>query len=232
MANRSPEINARSDQPFRYKPAQLSRAFLAAVAICYALLAGLHTVQDFDLGWQLATGRWVVQHHHVFSADVFSYTASGQPWIYPVLSGIIFYLAYLAGGYALLSWMGALACAGTVTLLARRQRLIGCILAVVAVPLIANRTQPRAEMFTPILFAAFLTLLWQHYRGGQARLWLLPILMVGWVNLHLGFVAGLAICAGYVLLEILDLPFLLNAMPRSVACDKRARGWPRQSLPL
>jgi tetratricopeptide (TPR) repeat protein len=207
MANRSPEINARSDQPFRYKPAQLSRAFLAAVAICYALLAGLHTVQDFDLGWQLATGRWVVQHHHVFSADVFSYTASGQPWIYPVLSSIAFFLSYLAGGYALLSWMGAITCAGTVTLLARRQRLIGCILAVAAVPLIANRTQPRAEMFTPILFAAFLTLLWQHYRGGQARLWLLPILMVGWVNLHLGFVAGLAICAGYVLLEILDLLF-------------------------
>ena len=196
---------------------------MVAIAICYALLAGLHTVQDFDLGWQLATGRWVVQHHHVFSADVFSYTATGQPWIYPVLSSITFYLSYLAGGYALLSWTGALASAGTVTLLVRRQRLIGCILAVVAVPLIANRTQPRAEMFTPVLFAAFLTLLWQHYRRGQARLWLLPIFMVGWVNLHLGFVAGLAICGGYVLLEILDLLF---PKKRQAALTRLHRAWP------
>jgi tetratricopeptide (TPR) repeat protein len=227
MATRLPESKARSDQPFRYNLAQLSRAFLAAVAICYGLLAGLHTLQDFDLGWQLATGRWVVQHRHVFSVDVFSYTANGQPWIYPVLSGITFYLSYLAGGYVLLSWMGALACAGTVTLLVRRQRLIGCILAVVTVPLIANRTQPRSDMFTPILFAAFLTLLWQHYRSGHARLWLIPILMVAWVNLHQGFVAGLAICGGYVLLELLDLPF---AAKREAGLARLRRAW--QSLAM
>jgi Tfp pilus assembly protein PilF len=227
MATRSPESSVRSDPAFRYGPAQLSAAFLAIVALAYALLAGLHTVQDFDLGWQLATGRWVVQHRHIFSTDVFSYTAAGQPWIYPVLSGIVFYLAYLAGGYALLSWTGALACAGTVALLVRRQSLIGNALAVVAVPLIANRTQPRAEMFTTILFAAFLTVLWRYYHVGQARLWLLPILMVGWVNLHLGFIAGVAICSGYVLLEVLDLPFPAK---RRAVLARLQRAWPWLAL--
>jgi hypothetical protein len=55
------------------------RLFLAlgAIALVYAFLAGLRTVSDPDLGWQLATGRWVAQHHHVFSTDVFSYTACG-----------------------------------------------------------------------------------------------------------------------------------------------------------
>src|ERR1039458_486188 len=207
MATRSPESSTRLDKESRHTAVQLSGWLLAVVAIAYALLAGLHTLQDFDLGWQLATGRWVVQHRHVFSTDVFSYTAAGQPWIYPVLSGVAFYLLYLTGGYALLSWLGAIACAGTVALLLCRRSLIGSALAVVAVPLIANRTQPRAEMFTTILFAAFLSLLWRHCRRGRSPLWLLPILMVAWVNLHLGFVAGLAICAAYVLLEVLDLPF-------------------------
>src|ERR1035441_792814 len=207
MATRSPESSTRLDKESRHTAVQLSGWLLAVVAIAYALLAGLHTLQDFDLGWQLATGRWVVQHRHVFSTDVFSYTAAGQPWIYPVLSGVAFYLVYLTGGYALLSWLGAIACAGTVALLLCRRSLIGSALAVVAVPLIANRTQPRAEMFTTILFAAFLSLLWRHCRRGRSPLWLLPILMVAWVNLHLGFVAGLAICAAYVLLEVLDLPF-------------------------
>ncbi|MGA3317387.1 MAG: hypothetical protein ABSC64_13225 [Candidatus Korobacteraceae bacterium] len=96
---------------------------LAAIAIIYAFLAGLRTVSDFDLGWQLATGRWVAQHHNVPSTDVFSYTAQGEPWIYPVGSGLVLYAVYLLGGYALISWIGALACVATVTLLLRR----GCV---------------------------------------------------------------------------------------------------------
>ena len=90
--------------------------FLWAVALVYAFLAGLRTVTDWDLGWQLATGRWIVQHHQIPSTDVFSYTASGQPWIYPVGSGLIFYAIYQIGNYALLSWLGAAACVGTVAL--------------------------------------------------------------------------------------------------------------------
>src|SRR5580698_5482784 len=146
MSIRSPETSRQPDVKLLSSTSRLSAWLLAVVALVYALLAGLHTLQDFDLGWQLATGRWVLQHHHTFSTDVFSYTAAGQPWIYPVLSGVVFYLVYLAGGYALLSWMGALAGAGTIALLLRRGSMIGSILAVMAVPLIANRTQPRAEM--------------------------------------------------------------------------------------
>ena len=227
MATSTPESTARSGQRFRYNAAQLSTWFLSAIALAYAVLAGLHTLQDFDLGWQLATGRWVLQHRHVFSTDVFSYTAAGQPWIYPVLSGIAFYLTFLAGGYALLTWIGAIVCAGTVALLLRRAGLIGCVLALVAVPLIANRTQPRAEMFTTILFAGFLTLLWQYHQTGRAPLWLLPILMAAWVNLHLGFVAGLAICGAYVLLEVMEFPF---AATRAAALDRLLRAWPWLAL--
>src|SRR3989442_142721 len=41
-------------------------------------------------------------------------------------------------------------------------------------------------MFTTVLFAAFLSLIWENFQTGRARLWLLPVLMVAWVNLHLG----------------------------------------------
>lgn len=205
---------------------------LAAIAVIYALLAGLHTVQDFDLGWQLATGRWIFQNHQLFSTDVFSYTAHGAPWIYPALSGIIFYVIYLAGGYALLSWAGAVASAGTVALLLRRDNVATSVLALIAVPLIANRTQPRAEMFTTLLFAAFLALLWRHYRSGEqhagrSRLWLLPILMIAWVNLHLGFVAGLGLCGAYVVLELLELP---SRKKRAAARTRLQHAWPWLAL--
>ncbi len=232
MSSPPSERSSSADSPPRSATARYAAPFLAAIALIYALLAGLHTLQDFDLGWQLATGRWIIQHHHILSTDVFSYTANGSPWIYPVLSGIVFYLSYLVGGYALLSWMGAAACAGTGALLLRRDSVATSALAIIAVPLIANRTQPRAEMFTTILFAAFLSLLWRHYRIGhqnthRSPLWLLPILMIAWVNLHLGFIAGLALCAAYVLLELLDLPFPAN---RPAVRARLQRAWPWLAL--
>jgi tetratricopeptide (TPR) repeat protein len=211
---------------------------LLVVALAYAFVAGLHTVTDSDLGWQLATGRWVAQHHAIPSTDVFSYTAQGEPWIYPVGAGLLFYAAYLLGGYALLSWLGAVACVGTVALLLRRGSAVSALLAVLAVPVIADRTTPRADMFTVVLSAAFLTLLWQQHEMlpplqrtktghsvalGRAPLWLLPILMVAWVNLHLGFVAGLALVVIYVLIEGLEMVWPER---RQAAIDRLRQSWP------
>jgi hypothetical protein len=178
---------------------------LSAVALTYAFLAGFRTVSDFDIFWQLATGRWVAQHHTIFSTDVFSYTAQGQPWIYPVGSGLLFYITFLLGGYVLLSWLGAIACVGTIAFLLRRGSAITAVLAIVAVPAIAARTAPRADLFTVVLFAAFLSILWEQYEGGPGKLWLLPFLMLAWANLHLGFLAGLALAGLYAAAEAMRL---------------------------
>ena len=111
------------------------------------------------------------------------------------------------GGFALLSWMGAVACVGTVALLLRRNSGVGAAIAILAVPVIALRTTPRADVFTVVLFAAFLSILWEQHRTGAARLWVLPLLMLAWVNLHLGFVAGLGLVLAYIVTELLDAGF-------------------------
>jgi tetratricopeptide (TPR) repeat protein len=196
---------------------------LGLVAIGYAFLAGLRTLTVTDLGWQLATARWIVQHHEIPSTDVFSYTVPGQPWVYPVGSGLLFYGAHRLGGYTLLSWLQAAACAGTVALLVWRRSLVSAVLGILAVPMIAIRTGARADMFSVVLFAAFLVLLWQQHGGGRARLWLLPILMVAWVNLHLGFVAGLALVAAYVMVEALDM---VCRERREAAAARLRNSWP------
>jgi len=198
---------------------------LAAVVLVYAFIAGLRTVSDFDLGWQLATGRWVAQHHSVASVDIFSYTAQGEPWIYPVGAGLFFYAAYLLGGYSLIAWVGALACVAAVALLLRRGTVVNAAIAVLAVPLIALRTTPRADMFTVVLFAAFLSILWENYRTSHARLWLLPLLMLAWVNLHFGFAAGLGLIGAYVGVELLEM--VTDSLRRASALQRlrSAAGW-------
>ncbi len=204
---------------------------LTVLALLYAALAGLRTVGDPDLGWQLATGRYVVQHREIPREDVFAYTIPGKEWIYPPFSGALFYGAYLLGGFAALSWVQALACAGTVALLLRGRvvaaspdRIGTAALAIVAAPAIAFRTIPRADLFSTVLFAAFLALLWQYHRSGHAPLWLLPALMLAWVNLHLGFIAGLVLVGGYVGLELLELPFV-GRRADAVGRLRRAAPW-------
>lgn len=197
---------------------------LGAIALIYAFLAGLRTISDPDSFWQLASGRWIAQHHQVFSTDVFSYTAQGQPWIYPAGSSLFLYWMYVAGGYALLSWIGAFACAGTVALLLRRGSAATAAVAIVAVTIIAGRTAPRADMFTAIIFAAFLSILWENYQTNRALLWVLPLLMLGWVNFHLGFVAGLGLIVAFVGIDLLEM--LFGRERRSAALERLQRAWP------
>jgi tetratricopeptide (TPR) repeat protein len=200
-------------------------AIIAAMAIAlgYAFLADLHTIVDFDTGWQLATGRYAIQHHTIPGTDVFSYTAAGAEWIYPPFAGILLYGMYLLGGYAALSWLCALVCAATIALTLRTRTAAPVLLSILAVPLVADRISPRAEMFTTLIFTAFLVELWDFRCGDSARLWRLPLLMLLWVNLHPGFVAGLALIAAFLFMDFLDL----LAPARHDAARKRLRAaWP------
>jgi tetratricopeptide (TPR) repeat protein len=200
-----------------------TRASLIAIAILYALFAGLRTVSETDLGWQMATGRYIVQHHEIPSRVLHTYTVPQAEWVYPVLSEVVFYLLFKLGGFAALSWLNAIACAITIALLAASGGRTTAALAIVAVPTIALRTMPRADLFTTVLFAALLFLLWRYHEGKRARLWLLPLLFLFWANLHLGFAAGLALLGGYLLLEL----------GRSVFAEERdaALGRMKKALP-
>jgi tetratricopeptide (TPR) repeat protein len=177
---------------------------LFALAVAYAFVAGLRTVADFDVGWILAMGRFLVSHHQVPRTEFLSYTAFGTPWIYPSFGGALLYLAYAAGGFAALSWINAIASAAVVAMAVGRPRLFTSALAIFAVPAIALRCAPRAELFSTLFFATFLALLWRHRRGENGCLWLLPLLMIAWVNAHPGFLSGIAVLGVYVALELLE----------------------------
>lgn len=209
------------DQSSRWQ--KLCFAALAVILIGYALLTGLHTLNQDDLFWMLATARWIIEHHQIPWTDHFSYTAQGQPWIYPVGGSLLFYSVWLIGGYTALSWFGAVSTAGTAALLLRSGSVISAALSALALPVIATRTEVRADAFTTALFAAFLGLLWRYHETGRVRLWLLPALMVVWVNAHPGFPAGLVIIIGYAGVEALEL---IWPQRRCAAVSRLRRAWP------
>lgn len=202
---------------------------LTTLALVYAGVAGLRSVDDADLGWQLAAGRYLVERGQIPSQDVFTHTASGREWIYPPFSGAIFYLLYSWAGWKALSVFGALASVTVVALLLSGggtpgARMLTPALAAFAVPLVAARTKVRSDLFSTILFATVLILLWRHYRGRRAPLWLLVPLMFAWANLHLGFVAGLALFGCYLTMEALDLLWP-GRRPEAMARLRQATPW-------
>ena len=52
-------------------------AALGAFALA-ALSPGL--LNDGDTWWHIRAGQWMLAHHAVLGADIFSYTVAGQPW--------------------------------------------------------------------------------------------------------------------------------------------------------
>ena len=199
------------------------RLVFILLVLLTALCAGLHTVGDNDMGWHLATGRWVVEHRQVPRTDVLSFTSAGVPWIYPPFAGVLLYLTYAVFGYAGLSWFCALACLAVVAYLVRRGDMSSAVLAMLAVVAIAARTAPRADLFTTVFFALFLGELWAYHGGSHSRPWLLPVVMLFWVNLHPGFIAGLGAIVAYLLIELADLLF---AERRQAAVLRLRRVWP------
>ncbi len=214
---------------------------LFAIALSYAFVAGLRTVADFDVGWIVAMGRYLVTHHQVPRTEFLSYTAYGVPWIYPSFGGALLYVAYAAGGFAALSWVNAVACLAVVAIamgrpasasessvgrspLSGTPRFLTSALAIFAVPSIVYRTAPRAELFTTLFFAVFLALLRQHRREEKSWLWLLPVVMIAWVNTHPGFIGGIVLLVSYAALELGE-SFFGSGRQQARARMKRAAPW-------
>ncbi len=204
------------------------------------------------MGWHLATGRYVVQHHAIPSTDVLSYTSPGAEWIYPPFAGVLFYGIYNALGYAGLTWFCALALMALVACLvqgsfSRSESIAAAVLAIFAMPTLAVRMVPRPDLFTQLFFAIFLTQLWRFHRCSAAdgdpehdgstaalrrarqRLWILPLVMLLWVNLHPGFLAGLGVLIAYLLVEGLELVFPLR---RKTALLRLRQAWPALATTL
>jgi hypothetical protein len=146
-----------------------------------------------------------------------------MPWIYPPFGQVFLYLTYRVGGHAALSWLSALVCVGIVAHLIRKRTMASLVLAMLAIPAIAYRTAPRADLFSTVLFAVLLGGLWAFHRGEKRQLWIVPTLMLLWVNLHPGFIAGLAVIAAFLVFEA---GAMVSASRRRASQRRLREAWP------
>lgn len=156
---------------------------------------------DSDTWWHLRAGAWIVEHQAVLRQDLFSLTRMGDPWIYPGwLAQALLYAAFSALGYAGLNLLTALlVTAGLISLwfCMRSPLLLRSAVLLLAAAASAVYWSARPQIFSFALSGLFILLL-ERSRQKRKLLWLLPLLMVLWVNLHGGFMIGLLLLAAHL----------------------------------
>lgn len=171
------------------EPSSRPWAFALSCAFLLAALFGLRLINDADMGFHLAAGRWIFENHRAPSLDSFTYTAEGRPyldmeWLYQF--GL--FLTWRLAGYSGISLLHiAFALLAFAFLWKRLQgpdfhaptAILGFALAVLSCE---PRFRVRPEVPTWALLSVTLWILESRVRGQRDLLYLLPFLQLLWVN--------------------------------------------------
>jgi hypothetical protein len=186
------------------------------VFLFWSILAGPlsnRPLADADIGWHIRTGELIAATHSLPRTDPFSSTMQGQPWfawewLYDMLLGILHHSFGLNG----VVWLCALLVAGIFTFLLSQliTRGTGLPLAVLlmllaeAVSTIHLYARPHIVSWLFSLVWFVVVDRWESWevadRGKLPRWipWFFPVSMLFWVNLHGGWVFGIALFGIYI----------------------------------
>lgn len=209
-------------------PFSLLAPSLSAVIFLFCLafyLAGAPEIlsADGDAARHRLTGEYILATGAVPTTDVFSHTMAGQPfvakeWLAEVLSAL---------AYRGLGWGGVLLLHATVVGVAfgvlfwharvrRAPALLALVVVGAAVAASTVHWLARPHVWTFLGLALLLAFLDRWHAGAVARryLWLLPVGMALWANMHGGFVVGIAAVGAYA---AADAARWLTAEPEAAA---------------
>ncbi len=153
---------------------------------------------DPDLWWHIKVGRTILATHRWPTADVYSFTAHGRPWMaYEWLGEVLLAAVQRAWGLqgllALNLALGAAVALGLYALATLRSRnskaaFVACGFVLYFIAVFCTL---RPQMLAFVFLILTLIILERFRQGRSGTLWLLPPLFLLWVNTHGAFVVGL-----------------------------------------
>lgn len=165
---------------------------------------------DTDTWWHIRSGEYTLTHGMI-TADPFSFTMAGEPWTnHSWGSQIVIYAAWKLGGPLGLSvYMAALATAGMffVYKMCEGSSYMRAFALILGAAAAAVFWSPRPQMFSFFLSAVILYILYLYRSKQVDRLWLVPVIMAVWGNLHAGFSIGFIFLGGVIAGEALGRLF-------------------------
>ncbi|MBI3163444.1 MAG: hypothetical protein HYZ24_02085 [Chloroflexi bacterium] len=189
----------------RYTTPRLRDVLFFGIFIAAILLGPRMLNMDGDLPRHLAIGKFVLQGNPPPTEDIFSHTRTGVPFApHKWLSGVLFYLAYLANGEIGIVLLSALALALTFTLIYEDRskhaglNLTVMILVVLGAGVSSLHWIARPHLFTMLLLSVWIVLTNKLACGENIRWWIFPTLMLLWNNIHGEYISGLLVTVSYL----------------------------------
>lgn len=178
--------------------------FLLSLVVLY--FAAMPLLDDPDVPWHLATGKWLLVNHKLPQTDPWSFASGGAPWyllswLWNVTIGVI----EQTGGAFSVYLLAITICAGIMAALAHRlvQSTIDMqavfLTLLLAMLCMVEFASARPHLVGYAMILAFAAIL-HHSRasGAYGRLWLLPPLTLIWANSHGSFIVAFTLLGAYL----------------------------------
>ncbi len=192
------------------------------IFLFWSLLAGSlsnRPLADADIGWHIRTGEQILTTHSLPRTDPFSSTMQGQPWfawewLYDIPLGLLHQACGLNG----VVWLCALLVAAIFALLLSQllRSGTGLLLAIVLM-LLAEAASAIHLYARPHIVSWLFSLLWfvalenwdrcercEHGSLPRWTPWFFPASMLLWVNLHGGWLFGMALLGIYTVAAFVE----------------------------
>lgn len=161
-------------------------------------------VSGFDIGFHLSGGRWIAENFSFPYTDTFTYTVTGNEyidiqWLFQLINFIVFKIS----GYDGLTFLNVILIGMVFILILKRlaagnipviYSVLSLLLTIIAIQV---RISNRPEVFTWIFMLLVLIILDNYYLFKSRKLFLLPLIMILWVNSHGLFIIGLFLIGCY-----------------------------------
>jgi hypothetical protein len=196
--------------------------FILILAIILSVKGNL--LGDADTGYHIRAGEYILDNLKVPHYDIFSFTTPPIPWTaHEWLSEVIFALIHKVSGLSGLVVGMTIVIASTYTVLLKFLRSSGVNIIVAAcIVALAAGASTIHWLARPHIFSLLLTLIWyiildSYQYKKKDYLYLLPLLMLLWVNLHGGFLAGFMLLMIYIAGNLLKAIFVKEDRHEGVA---------------
>ncbi len=168
------------------------------------LILSTRLLSDPDLGFHLKTGKWIIENQSVPTHDISTYTVSSNDYIdVHWFFQVIIYLIYKISGYNGLSILVAALSLNLLWLTLLRFRLfrgsyfVMCLLVLIGYLIIEPRIILRPEMFTFLYISSIILILELYYHRKKNMLYIIPVIMLVWVNTQGLFMLGFILLGTY-----------------------------------
>ncbi|QWV99090.1 hypothetical protein KP005_07365 [Geomonas nitrogeniifigens] len=184
-----------------------------ALFLLIALYSGKKLLNDGDTGYHIRAGEYMLRTHTIPHQDMFSFLSPPLPWtahewLSEVIMALIHQASGLTGVVIFFAFFLALSCFLLFKMIRAEGDILVCLFVVLLVGGAAQlHWLARPHVFSLVIMVAWYYILDQYQYQGKNHLFLLPLIMIPWANLHGGFMGGFILLGAYFLGNALDAFF-------------------------